>query len=498
MFGAYPTLMNRRTFLQALGSASVASGLLGCRSLFSGQYSHRPNILLIIVDDLNSWIGCLHPGMGIHTPNIDALARRGVLFTNAYCAAPYCNPSRIALFTGLYPSTSSVYTDETLSAFLAAHHRDQTYLSSLQRNHYELFAAGKVMHGSYRYADTRPMDAVSYWRDSEDHSAYWNQYYSMTPEVLPGRRPVQPLRRGEAARNLNQFDWAASSRSVAADERTTELSCNFLRQAHSHPYCAAVGFYRPHLPWYVPQRYFDLYPLQNIAVPDHDPEDLDDLPAIARQWIQRFSDEKAIESSGLRKQAIQAYLASISYSDSLVGKLVRALDQTASVDNTMIVLCSDNGFHLGQKLHWRKFTLWDEATHVPLIVVPPRSLQLDCQPVVNNPVSLVDVFPTIFDLAHLATPYKSDGMSLVNLMLRVPRQSAAPQRNSHEPVLMSWQQGNYSIRQDHWRYILYRDGGEELYNLTEDPHEKNNLSTTTTFQNQKLRLRRNLLQRTSR
>jgi len=275
----------------------------------------------------------------------------------------------------------------------------------------------------------------------------------------------------------HHFDWGP-----LPDERIEETPdahvlnsvSAFLASTPTRPFFCAAGFYKPHLPWHAPQRFFDLYDVNRIALPLVKHDDLEDVPPIGREWALSPRDHELVTSRQQWPQAVQGYLAAISYVDDLIGKLVEVLDHTGLSDSTAIILWGDNGFHLGEKLHWRKFALWEEATRVPLIIVPPGARR----GVVNrtyDPVSLIDIFPTIVEMANLGDVAQTDAFSLAPLI-------SDPSKKRPSPVVMTWGRGNHSIRHAQWRYTRYSDGNEELYDRVADPYEWTNLASEPTLE----------------
>lgn len=431
----------------------------------------QPNVLFIVADDLNAWIGALGAHPDVRTPNIDALAARGVLFRRAYCTAPYCNASRMSVFTGCQPSTTGIYRNEPLWDTPG---RRTTFVEMLRAAGYLTFGAGKVFHGVFDYARAgrEGADAAA-WREIENRPGLWDRFFPNVSEPLPAARPLNKLfdfaRFDAVPANYHHFDWGpipdlrAEEMPDAAVERAVT---SFLRSAPPQPFFCAAGLYKPHLPWHVPQRFFDLYDEQAIALPVVRDDDLDDVPPIAREWALTPPDHELVTSRGQWRPAVRAYLACISYCDHLVGRIVASLDAAGLAERTTIVLWGDNGFHLGEKLHWRKFVLWEEATRVPLIVVPPRGIAR--RQAVDDPVSLVDIAPTVLELCGLPARSDLDGQSLVPLMID-------PSARREAPALMTWGRGNHSIRQGSWRFTRYEDGTEELYDRGSDPLEWTNL-----------------------
>ncbi|KGG27861.1 Arylsulfatase [Prochlorococcus sp. MIT 0702] len=472
--------MRRRAMLRSLvsllGLGTVAAAFKPWTG--RGPKAANGNILMLVVDDLNSWIGCLEEGYGgprAETPAIDALAQRGVLFRRAYCPAPYCNASRQAVFSARSPLQSGVYQNEPL---WEQEQRPITYLEAIKQQGYTTLCAGKVLHGLYNYRRAaQENSARADWLNREDRAFLWDVREPMPAEPLPGPRPLHGIQEewGSGRRLSPQLDWGAlpdERKGEQPDVLNAETVIRWLQQPPEKPFFMALGLYRPHLPWYVPQADLDAYPLDQIQLPRVLENDLDDVPAIAQQWALNPADHATITGHGQWKQAVQAYLASVSFTDRQVGRVLQALAESPSAANTTVVLWSDNGFHLGEKQHWRKFTLWEEATRVPFILVPPANQNKISTPkVVDQPVSLLDLFPTLFDLEGLKQPTGAhDGHSLRPLLCHQSRQ-----QRLEEASLTSWQEGNHSLRWGPWRYTKYHTGDEEFYNLTVDPQEWHNL-----------------------
>jgi arylsulfatase A-like enzyme len=224
--------------------------------------------------------------------------------------------------------------------------------------------------------------------------------------------------------------------------------------------------FRPHLPWYVPQKYFDMYSLDDVTLPTIRDDDLDDLPPQGLKFAEaRRSDFETIKDAGKWKHAIRAYLASITCADARIGRVLDALDGSRHAKNTIIILWSDHGWHLGEKQHWHKTTLWEEATRVPLVIHAPGFRPAVC----DRPVSLLDLYPTLNELTGGDAGKSFDGVSLVPLL-------RDPKAEWDRPAVIEFKRGNAAVRSGRYRYIRYRDGGEELYDHHTDPHEWNNLA----------------------
>lgn len=446
----------------------------------------KGNVLFIVADDLNAWIGALGRHPDVQTPHIDALTKRGVLFTHAYCAAPYCNASRMSAFTGCLPTTTGIYQNEPLWDMPG---RRSTFVETLREAGYYTFGAGKVFHGVFDYA-TAGRDRLprAEWREIENRAHLWDDFRTNGAEPLPDGRPLNDLFDfsdfGSVPPMYHHFDWGPlpdDRIDLMPDAAVAGAVTKFLNNPPREPFFCAAGLYKPHLPWYVPARFFDLYDLDKVRLPVVRADDLDDVPPTGRKWALTPPDHELVTGRGEWPRAVQAYLASISYCDHVVGQIIAALGASDLADRTTVVLWGDNGFHLGEKLHWRKFVLWEEATRVPLIIAPSpdsggwaRDSGGHC---VHTPVSLVDLHPTILALCEVANPNgrEIDGTRLQPLF--VP-QSARPE---HPPAIMTWGRGNHSVRTPDWRLIRYADGSKELYDHRVDSYEWTNLAGTPAF-----------------
>jgi arylsulfatase A-like enzyme len=437
------------------------------------------NILFIVADDLNSWIGALGRHPDVRTPNIDALAARGTLFTHAYCAAPYCNASRMSTFTGCLPSTTGVYRNEP---FWENPRRRTTFLEQLRAAGYYTFGAGKVFHGMFDYA-TAGRDRIPHalWRELENRPQYWDQFVSNEIEPLPDERPINKLFDFDDFEAVpppyHLFDWGPLPNEREADFPDVKVAAAinaFLADPPSQPFFCAAGIYKPHLPWHVPQRFFDMYDRSTLSLPLVKQDDLDDVPEIAKRWALTPDDHRLITEHGQWRDAVHGYLAAISYCDHIVGEIVDGLDKSGLADSTTIILWGDNGFHLGEKLHWRKFVLWEEATRVPLIIAPPAGPQAATTAAVHDPVSLIDLYPTILSMCGLPPSSDIDGESLVPLL-------SPDGRRRQQGARMTWGKGNDSVRTSEWRFTRYHDGTMELYDHRNDPYEWTNLADDTRY-----------------
>lgn len=430
---------SRRQWLAAALPAALAA-----------QQPAPRNVLFIAVDDLNDWIGCLGGHPDSRTPNFDRLAAHGTLFTKAYCAAPLCNPSRAALLTGLRPSSTGVY-DNNQPFRQSPHARDAVTLPQHFRAHgYRTMGSGKIYHDAFP--------------DQPSWDEFWPSLDRQKPaDPRPDKLPANGIP------NTAHFDWGPlpNPDRDMGDAQVVDYVTGQLARRQDKPFFLACGLFRPHLPWYVPAKYFDLFPLDRITLPSVKQDDLDDVPPIGKRMAKPDGDHAKVLGHNQWRKAVQAYLASIAFADAQLGRVLDALDRSSYRDNTTVVLWSDHGWHLGEKLHWRKFALWEEATHNVLMIRAPGLTRPGI--LCHRPVSLLDIYPTLVDLHQLPAPAGLEGTSLLPL-LRNP--NAARER----PALTTYGRNNHSLRSDRWRYIRYSDGTEELYDHQDDDLEWHNLA----------------------
>ena len=443
--------MTRREFL---GGAIASTALAAAPA--------RPNVLFLSVDDMNDWVGCLRGYPGVQTPNIDRLAKRGVLFADAHCAAPLCNPSRTALFTGLRPSTSGIYNNDQY--WRPALPDVATIPAYFKNNGYHAAGAGKVLH---HVAGCNPPDQ---W-DEFQLQQFDDPWYRRA-DWYPWNKRI-PAPKGHPFNGLNtfpgEFDWGVLEQpeDQYGDQKAVAFAEEFLKRKHQKPFFLAVGMWHPHIPMYSPQNYWDLYPDSKVTIPETRKDDLDDVPPIGKQFAEFRRDEwDRIVKEGKQKEFVHAYLAAISFADALVGRVLDSLERSAYAKNTIIVFWSDNGWHLGEKQHVHKSTLWQRSTHVPMIFAGPGIQKTGVTR--TQPVNLLDLYPTLVEMCGLPVNNKLDGTSLVPL-LKDPQAKRNPTVSTYLP-------GNHAVVSERWRYIIYSDGGEELYDRKEDPNEFTNLA----------------------
>jgi arylsulfatase A-like enzyme len=421
----------------------------------AGDKSAQPNVLFIAVDDLNHWVGYLGRNKQTITPNIDRLAARGTRFTRSYCAAPVCNPSRAALMSGLRPFTTGVYDNgDDWRTVIAP---ELTLTTTFRKAGYVLKGAGKIYHESFA-------------RRSE-----WDDYLERA-----GGDPKPSGNTGVGGIKFAPLDCRDED---LREWKIVQYGIDELSKPQEKPFFLAIGLHKPHMPWNVPRKYFDLHPLDQIELPPHRVDDLADLPPAAVRMAKPEGDHRAILESGRWKEAVQAYLAAISYADAMIGRLADALEKSPYASNTIVVLWGDHGWHLGEKQHWRKFALWEEATRAPLIWIVPGVTKPNT--VCDRTVDFMSIYPTLTDLAGIATPAHVQGKSIRSLL-------ADPKAEWNDPAITTYGFSNHTIRTESWRYIRYDNGDEELYEEEKDPYEWSNLAAREEFTAKKAELARYL------
>jgi arylsulfatase A-like enzyme len=413
------------------------------------------------MDDLNDWIGCLKGHPQTITPNLDRLAKSSVLFTNAHCAAPACNPSRTAIFTGRSPHRSGLYDNrQDMREVLP----DAELLPKTFSKHgYHSAGAGKLLHYF--------IDAPSW----DDYFPAAEKEQPLPRTLYPEQRPLS-LPRGGPWQYM-ETDWGpldATDEEFGGDYLVAKWISQELTQHREQPFFLACGIYRPHEPWFVPAKYFEPFPLESIQLPPgYREDDLADLSAEGkRRGPNRYFAH--IQKEGQWKRGIQGYLASIHFADTMLGEVLDALDKSPHANNTIVVLWSDHGWHLGEKQHWQKYTAWRACTRVPLMIRVPKDapgLNAGTKPsLCNQPVNLLSLAPTLLDLCGLPAEEAHDGPSLVPL-LKTP-QGEWP----HVSLTFLADPGSYGLSGKRWRLVHYANGEEELYDIEADPYEWTNLA----------------------
>ncbi|MEO0454603.1 MAG: sulfatase [Verrucomicrobiota bacterium] len=427
-----------KTIIQSLICSIIGLCLLGAPVT---QAKERMNVLLLIADDLNTWIlekPERYAGKVV-APNLQKLGESGMVFKHAYSAAPYCVPSRTSMWSGVSPHKSGVYHNQTNIAASEPLKTAVSMFECFEKAGYELYGYGKITHG---------------WSGSDA----WVEKQGHKRDPRPPGAPIQSVGKGEQ-------DWGVIhiEEEDMNDTGGANKTIAVLEQEHDKPFFLAYGTFNPHMAWFVPQKYFDMFPLDEVKTPELNPDDFDDIPQLGYEVAggkRNFT--QSVLKAGLHKSAVQAYLATTAYVDVQHGRVLDALAKSPYADNTIVIFISDHGFHLAEKDHWQKGTLWEEATNSMMMmrvpgVTKPGGVTTRC-------VSLQDIYPTLMELCDIPKPDHVDGKSVVPILKdpEVPWESTA----------ISYLNNRYaSIRTEDFRYIRYIDGEEEFYDKKKDPHE---------------------------
>ncbi|HVW37469.1 MAG TPA: sulfatase [Pirellulales bacterium] len=452
-----------------LFSLSAVSAVLAAEeSNKPSPAAQKMNVLFLIADDLNCDLHCYgHPH--VKTPNIDRLAARGVRFEHAYCQFPLCSPSRTSFLTGRRPNATHIHTNPRAAQFSSDYRptphfrefiRDTVTMPQLFRQHgYASARVGKLYHyGVPGQIGTSGLDDRASWdffvNPAGRDKAEENKIFTLTPHSYGGT-----------------LSWLAADGSdlEQTDGLGATAGVSLLEEYKDQPFFLAVGFYRPHTPYVAPKRYFDEYDAKAIELPKLSDADRERMPAAAYASAKK---EQESMSDDLRREAIQAYWASITFMDAQVGRVLDALDRLKLADKTIVVFTSDHGYHMYQHGLWQKMSLFENSAHVPLIVAAPGAAGNGKSNA--GPVELVDIYPTLADLCGLPAPEYLDGTSLRPAL-------DDPSQQVKDAAFTQLRRGNfdgYSIRTSRWRYTLWDDGrkGEQLYDMQTDAGELTNLA----------------------
>lgn len=441
----------------------------------------RPNVLVVLIDDhAANMVSMLNESV-VKTPNMERLAARGAWFTRAYNAAPACNPSRTAFLTGVHPSNSGVYylsqgprrNDAPIS-------KAQTLQGHFLKQGYLVAGFGKITHTAFQ-KDERDNYTPGYRSFHRDPRKVTHMEKDLWKHVIPGT-----LRFPDPGYTATRFgmlpdDWDRDDpEKLTEDTEHANETIAFLGESHSQPFFLTCGFYRPHSERIVPKRYFDMYPLESIKIPEsYMAGDLEDVPVAGRWRATKRGTHAAIVNAGLWREYLRSYYAATSYVDEQIGRVLDALEASPYADNTIVIFASDNGYNGGEKDMWSKFALWEQTCRVVFAVSGPGvERQL-----IQTPVSLIDIYPTLLEMCHLPAPtsQKLDGIDLVPVL-----QGARHDRG--RPVLTTYGIGNHSVTDGRFRYIRYLNGDEELYDHATDPYEWTNLASDAHFDRVKVEL----------
>jgi len=443
---------------------------------------------------LNNWIEPLGGHPQAKTPNLARFNQQSVTFTNSFCSAPACNPSRTALMTGKAPYLTGVYDNPQIWRQVLPN--ETTLGQHFQAAGYWTARAGKIYHATMpdpkswnAYFPTRTNQMPDYYLPSTDPDTREVVFTKQDNEVREAdRKARESFTMPEFKGRYCAFDFEPVPKpdEETGDYQSVDWICDQLEKPHDKPFFLACGIYRPHLPWYVPQKYFDAFPLDFVQLPKILQNDLDDVPE-AGQKICRQNYHHHVTQAGLWKSAVQGYLASIYYADAMVGKLLKSLEQSAYADNTIVVIFSDHGWQLGEKQDWSKFALWQNVLNTVLMIKAPKKSPgleqgsadgIGC----DENVCLDDIFPTLTQLCGIHDKPDASGTSLVP-------QLKNPKAKRHLPVISCLGEHHFSVIKDHWHYIRYQDGSEELYHMKNDPEEWTNLANDKHYNDIKQKLK---------
>lgn len=416
--------------------------------LFSSVvFAKAPNVVFICVDDMNGY-GLLKEYAPLKMPYFDKLRERSVVFTNSYCNAPVCMPSRASFLSGKFPHNTGLYSNGKAAWPESKALKQVEFIPEFfKRSGYETWGRGKIFHG--------PIPVVR-------------------EEAMFNNRPIYKGGFGPMPRKENQMGapfWGVDSfpDEEFPDVINADAAVEFLSEQHEKPFFLYYGLWRPHTPFTAPPRFFEMYDINDITLPDgYNPTDLNDLSESGKQMAKssRFSSAGASTPNEWKKM-IRGYCATNSFADWNVGRVIEALDKSANGENTIVIIFSDNGYHCGEKDHWEKSTLWNMSAYVPMLIRTPETTGSVC----SSTVSLVDLYPTLADYCGLGQPRsKLDGVSLVPFI-------KDPAKKVERAVLTTTGEKYSGVTDGRYRYIQYRDGSEELYDREDDPHEWNNVAS---------------------
>ncbi|MEM7144640.1 MAG: sulfatase [Verrucomicrobiota bacterium] len=448
----------------------IAALLCVAASLLDNSLAAKhPNILMIAIDDQNDWIGYLGGHPQAQTRHIDALAARGTAFTNAHCQSPLCNPSRTSLMTGLRPGTTGIYG-------LKPWFRDVEELKNIVTLPQYL-----AKHGNYLTATTGKIYHGGTGRSTKPPHVEWH-------EVGPSAsgKPFPPEKLVNTPQPHKLVDWGTFPHNDE-DKGDYIIATWAVEKLQQHaadggdqPLFLAAGFFLPHVPLYATEKWMDMHPIDSIQLPEIQENDRADTPRFSWNihWKLPEPRLKFLKDEDEWHNIVRSYLACTTFVDSQIGRVLKALKDNKLDKNTIVVLWSDHGWHLGEKEITGKNTLWDDGTRVPLVFAGPG---VTPGQVCTQPAELLDIYPTLLELAGLPPNKKLEGQSLIPQL-----EDAATKRK--QPAITHHNHDNVGIRTENWRYIKYADGSEELYNMKKDPNEWTNLADNPEYADQKKKL----------
>jgi uncharacterized sulfatase len=448
----FESCLSRRTFLSSIAA------LAACAT--PEEDAPPRNVLLIASDDLNNTLGCYgHPV--VKTPNLDALASRGVTFERAYCQFPFCGPSRASLLTGLRPDSSGVRTNDKVDFRETV--PDAVTLPQLFKNAGRAsMRVGKIFHMGVPGGVGTP---------AHQDPPSWD--VSISPPGLEDKSPGEGANLTPDVRGGIAMQWIRTADgSGQADQAAADTAIGLLEEHRDRPFFLGLGFVRPHVPFVAPGRFFDMYDEADVLLAANPADDLDDIPAPAKN-LRPFLWNHMGMSEADQRTALRGYYASVSYMDEQVGRALDALERLGLADNTVVAFFGDHGWSLGEHTHWQKMGLMEEAVRAPLIVSAPGNKGAGRKS--RELVEFVDIYPTLAELGGLQAPATLEGTSFAPLLDEPDR---AWKRAAFSQV--EWEDRIYgrAVRTDRYRYIAWEGdgGGEELYDHESDPGEFRNVA----------------------
>jgi arylsulfatase A-like enzyme len=428
------------------------TAILGGASAWANQDRKRMNVLFVIADDMNDY-GFYNTYPGVKMPYLEKFKKSALTFDKAYCASPCCVPSRAAFFSGMYPHTTGAYLNGSDPWRQPPLDTLESMPECFKRNSYTTFGRGKLFHAQV---------------EKQREKAMWDN------EVWGGGFGPFPPEKDQVKGKFWGFTAWEGPDSDFPDVKNSEAAIEFLKQKHDKPFFLTLGLWRPHTPFTAPKRFFEMYDLKSIEVPPpgYRDDDMEDIPPegrkLAKVWGERF-DMVGPSDKELWRKFVRAYYATTSFADWSAGRVIEALDQSPYAGNTVVIFISDNGYHCGEKNHWEKSTLWEQAALTPMAVRLPGVTSAGAR--CTRPVGSIDIFPTLVDYVGLGAPkHELHGQSLMPLL-------KDPNSPWTRPALTTYGERFASVRDERFRYIRYPDATEELYDHQADAHEFKNLAS---------------------
>ncbi len=435
--------------------------LLSCKN--NDKVYKKLNVLFIIADDLTTTAVSSYGNKVSQTPNIDDLAAKGTRYTRAYCQYPVCGPSRASFLSGYYPNATQTFGYTSGRENIGAER--VTWPQLFKDNGYYTARISKIYHMRV------PRDIELGVNGTDDEASWTERYNSKGPEwtvegvgeLIQGNPDgSKPIRGG----NVMTIVKAEGGDMVHADGKTAAKVSELIKKHKNEPFFMAVGFVRPHVPFVAPKRYFDAYPDKEISLPYNFEKDWDDIPEKGINYVNSIKDQM---NTSQKKKAIAAYYATVAYMDKQVGKVLKTLKEEGLENNTIIIFTSDHGFHLGEHEFWMKVSVKEESARVPLIIKMPGKKPAIC----NSFVELLDLYPTIAELAGLSYSKHIQGKSLIKTL-------DDPSHKVRNMAFSVTQNGKtFLLRTDKWAYIQYGEDaslGIEMFDMENDPGQYTNLA----------------------